>query len=236
MGRLTAHLRRAWRSRRFRQALFTWLAPALLSLVVLFGAHLRVQADTPPSTSELQQYLQNNQLGVYQGIGNDYPQIFYYYKDQSIAITNDEFPHLHPLASGQYVTWQGVVSGQAQVFLYDILNNTTLQLSLASPNEGIAMSGNHVVWQSWDGDYWQVYYYDGVQAQQITRDPNNSVRAVTDQRRIIYTEQLGPDDWKVQSYDVASGQQTTIRQGSTPTAAYPRIHEDGSVTTDFANY
>jgi hypothetical protein len=198
--------------------------------------HVRVQADTPPTASELQQYLQTNQLAVYQDIANEYPQIFYRYKDQNIAITTDEYPHLHPVASGQYVTWQGVVNGQAQVFLYDILANTTLQLSLAAPNEGIAMSGDHVVWQGWDGDHWQVYYYNGQQVQQITNGANNSVRAVTDQQRVVYAEQLGSDDWKVQSLDTSTGQVSVVREGTTVSAAYPRIHTDGSITTDFASY
>jgi hypothetical protein len=234
ISRLRSRRKIAWRP--VRQIVLAWILPLVLTLAILFGVHDRVKADPAPTATQLQQYLQHNQLGVYVDIANDYPQIFYPYNGQTVQLSDENYPHLHPMASGQYVAWQGVVDSQSQIFLYDVLSDSLLQLSSTGSNEGLYVYDNTVVWQSWDGQYWQIYYYDGTQVQQITSDQASSVRASIDGHQIIYAEQVGTDDWKAQSYDISTGQTSTISEGSTAATAYPHFNDDGSVSTAFVPY
>ncbi len=208
-----------------------WSLPVLLSVLLLFGLHSSVKADPAPSVTELQKYLQNNELKPYGQVAADYPQIFYLFNQQQVQLTTANYPHLHPVSSGQYVSWLGVINGQAQVYLYDVLTDNLLQLSLLAPNEGIYMYQNKVVWQSWDGQHWQVFYYDGTQVRQITSsDAVSSFRPALNTDQIIYTEQINTNDWRAQSYDISTGNVTTIRQGDIASTGYPRFTGNGIET------
>lgn len=233
MGRLNHAAGKLLTNQRLRQLILAWALPVILAAALLAGVHARVAANSAPSSNELQTFLQNNKLQVYENVADNYPQIFYLYNGQSYQITSENYAHLHPVASGHYVTWQAVVNGQGQVFLYDVLTGSQIQLSTVAPNEGIYMQDDKVSWQGWDGNNWQIYFYNGTTANQITTGPNSSVHSATNGRQIIYAEQLSNDDWKAQSYDLGTGQVTTIRQGDTASTAYPRFAADGSVTTAF---
>lgn len=246
MGRLKLETRRSsrdfakrWRSlntRRSRQVILSWSLPAFIVIAILFGVHSRVKADPAPSSSELQQYLQDHQLNVYESTAGAYPQVFYVYQGHQIQLTSDEYIHLHPLSDGQYVTWVAVIDGQTQVFLEDVLSGSTLQLSQTSPNEGVSIYQNQVTWEGWDGQRWQVFYYDGNQVKQITSGSNSSFHAIINASQIVYSEQLSNDDWKAQTYDTTTGQTATVREGDTVSTAYPSFASDGTISTTFVPY
>lgn len=229
MGQLAA----VYHSKRLHAAVRSWAIPVTIALLVLFGVHAVVKADPAPSSSELQVYLQNHELNPSEAVTGDFPQIFYRYNQQTVQLTSTSYIHLHPVSSGQYVAWVGIINGESQVFLCDVLNDSLVQLSSVSPNEGIYIHQNQVVWQGWDGQNWQIFYYDGSQVQQITNGSDSSYHAITDGKQIVYAEQLGIDDWKAQSYDIASGQVTTLRQGGTASTAYPSFDSSGNVQTAY---
>lgn len=216
-----------------RRIVAGWILPVLLSGAVLFGFHSQVRADPVPSRSELETYLAEKTLSVYTEARDNYPQVYYNFNRRPIAITGDNYPHLHPLVSGRYISWQGVVNGLSQIFLYDVLTDTRLQLSHSGVNEGHFIKDNKVVWQRWEGRRWQIYYYDGFNVRRITDGNNSSLRGSTDGRQIIYAEQLDTDRWKAQSYDIASGKVATIREGDTASTAYPQFNADGRISTAF---
>lgn len=216
-----------------RQLLIAWVPPVMLALAILVGVHSRVTADPAPSSAELQAYLQQNQLNVYEATAGSYPQIFYTYNHQHIQLTTDDYIHLHPISDGQYVAWVAIVDGQSQVFLDDVLSGSVLQLSLVSPNEGLQLYHNQLVWQGWDGQNWQIFYYDGSQVEQITNDSVSSFNAATNGSQVLYAQQLSADDWVAKSYDISSGQTATIREGDTVSTAYPSFNSDGTISTAF---
>jgi hypothetical protein len=222
-----------WRNQRLRRLATGWVLPILLSLTVLIGYHSQVRADPTPSTTELQAYLEHNQLNVYEEVAGDYPQIFYLYNRRPIQLTSDNYTHIHPAADGQYIAWLAIINGQTQVFLYDVLSDSLLQLSSASPNEGIYMHANQVVWQGWDGAHWQIFYYDGSQVQQITDNQNSSFHPIIDSHQIVYSEQLGNDSWRAQAYDLVTHQVSVVREGDTVSTAYPSFDSDGRVSTSY---
>jgi hypothetical protein len=244
MGRLTIAaakrgFRRAVGNRRLRQLLLAWALPLALTLAILFGVHSRVKADPAPSTTELQVFLQDNELSLFDEVSNGVPQVFYFFNHKPIQLTSADFGALHPISSGQYVAYLGIVDGLGQVFLYDVLSNSQIQLSLTAPNEGISMHHNKVAWQSWDGQHWQIYYYDGSFVHQVSSGATDSMNAAINDQTVLYAQDvggIGADDWKAQEYDMASGQITTVREGSGVTTAYPRFNTDGTISTDFVPY
>jgi len=233
MGRLNRSVlvrcRQLWR--RFR----SWALPLILTLGVLIGLHSRVQADPAPPKTELQTYLQTNQLELFDSVAEGYPQAFYFFNHRPIQLSHTAYPVLHPVASGQYVAWQGVVDGLGQVFLYDVLTDAQLQLSSLAPNGNISIRGNHVAWQGWDGNHWQIFYYNGLSVRQLTTGPTDAINAVTDGTRVAYAQQTPAGDWQAFVYD-PSDSTTVIRQGDLVSTGYPRFNGDGSISTDFVPY
>ncbi|HVW23686.1 MAG TPA: hypothetical protein VHB51_04370 [Candidatus Saccharimonadales bacterium] len=221
--------------RRYARPARPWVLPVVLTLVLLFGVHARAQADQP-SPSELQQYLQSNQLNVYEEPADGYPQIFYTYNKQPIQLTNDGYAHLHPISDGQYVAWLAQLNGQTQVFMEDVLSGGAIQLSQVSPNEGLVQHGAQLVWQGWDGHNWQIYFYDGTTVRQLTSGDTSSINAAFNGSKILYATQLAPDSWQAYQYDVSSGQASMLRTGDTVSTAYPRFNDDDTIATDFIPY
>ena len=52
---------------------------------------------------------------------NDYVQVYYMYNDRQIFLTTEAYNHVHPIASGQYVSWERIVDGANQIYIYDVL-------------------------------------------------------------------------------------------------------------------
>ena len=216
-----------------RRVVLAWVLPVVLSLSLLFGLHARAKADPAPTPSELQTYLQDNALSLFDDASSGLPQIYYFFNHKPVQLTTANFPALHPVSDGQYVAYIGEVEGLGQVFIDDVMTSSAVQLSLTAPNEGISMHGNQVVWQSWDGQHWQIFYYNGFVVQQITNADTDSINAVTNGQHILYAESVGLDDWKAQNYDIASGQTTTISEGNTSSTASPHFNDDGTISTAF---
>jgi hypothetical protein len=241
MGKLNIHsvnraLHRTVRNRRLRQLVLAWVLPIILTLAILFGVHSRVKADPAPPTSELQAYLQDNELNLFDDVSGGVPQVFYFFNHKPIQLTSADFGALHPISSGQYVAYLGVVNGLGQVFLYDVLANSQVQLSLSAPNESISIYHNKVAWQGWDGQHWQIYYYDGSSVQQLTNGDSDSVNASVGAQAVLFAQNVAGDDWKAQEYDPSTGQITTVREGSSVTTAYPKFNADSTISTEFVPY
>lgn len=231
MGRLTK--RRLRLPLPLRRALFNWGLPVVLTLALLFGVHARVRADTPPSTTQLEQYVQTHNLNVFTQTEGDYQQIFYRYNNRSYQITSAEYNHVYPVSSKNYVAWQGLINGESQIYVFDILTSTLTQVTTIGTNSEPYLYQNQVTWRHWNGTDWQIYYYNGLSVATITDGQTSSYRASTDGTRIIYAEQVGADDWKAQSYDIQSGQVSLVAQGTEAATAYPAFGSGGTITTAF---
>jgi|GEM_PF-3506078 len=235
MGQLNfSRIAKTVRSQRFSRSVRAWVLPVLLTLAILLGVHTRVKADPAPPASELLAYLQDSQLSLFEDSSTGLPQIYYFFNHKPVQLTNDpNIAALHPISSGQYVAYIGIVNGLSQVFVYDVLSDAPLQLSLTSPNEGVSIDGNQLAWQTWDGQNWQIDYFNGIEVKQLTSGGNNSINAQIKGQEVLYATQIGPDDWLAQEYDGASGQLTTIREGDTSSTAYPHFNDDGTISSEF---
>lgn len=212
-----------------------WILPLLVAASVIAIINTQVKADYAPNTAALAQYVQTHNLDAYHITDNGYQQVFYRFNGYQVAVTTDGYNHTALSGAGPFIAWQGLIGGGSQIFLYDVLTKTTVQLTASGTNESPRVSKNGMVtWQTWDGQNWQVMYYNGISVQQVTNDASHSsVSPVTDGSKIVYAEELAADDWKAQSYDIASGNVTTLREGDTVTTAYPQINANGSISTAF---
>jgi beta propeller repeat protein len=227
MGRL------AFKRPNFRP-FFGWLVPAVVALGVIYGVNSLVAADTPPDTDQLAQYLETNSLDPAVDSVEGYQQIYYPYNGQKVWLTSANYSHIKPVASGEYVAWEGLISGAGQIYIYDVLTHALTQVTSASTNQNPAVYQNSVAWESWQDNTWQIFYYDGFSIKQISADGVPSVRPSILYHQIIYAEQFS-DGWASLSYDLTNGQYTVLKTGDEASTAYPHFAADGSVHTGISD-
>lgn len=219
MGRLKrAHIH-GWAKRGLR-LVRAWAIPVIVALLVVFGAS-RVLASNPPTSAELATYLQSNTLQVGTESIDGKQQVYYVYNGEDFFITTDANNHTDAAASGQYVVWTTTINGQAQIFLYDVLSQSLLQLSSANTNLNPRLDQNKVVWEHWTGSSWQIDYYDGTSVSQVSQG-SVDVRPDIHSGLIVYAEQTGPGAWQDIEYDTSSSQYTTVQTGN-ETIAWPHF-------------
>lgn len=222
--------------RQIYQLITGWILPVTLTVGLLIGLHSFARADTPPSASEIQQYLTTNSLHVGTETVNGHQQVFYDFTNyRHIFITNTDYNNIHASASGQYITWQGLTNAGSQIFRYDLLNDSLIQLTSTGTNQNPFIYQDKLAWESWVDDRWQVFYYDGLNYRQLTNGQNSSIRPVVNGQQVIYAEQVS-STWRAIAYDIQSGQYTKLREADEPSTAYPRLASDGTVSTDVASY
>jgi hypothetical protein len=221
---------------RVRRLLLNWLPPVVIVVALLLGISSRVSASTAPNVDALTVYLQTHQLDLGNQEVKGYQQIYYIYNGERVFITEQGYNHVYAGASGQYIAWEGLLIDGGQIFLHNILTNSTIQLTSIGTNVEPSIYQDKVVWRSWDGVHWQLYYYDGLQIIRITNDNYSSIHASVNASQIIYAKQLSADDWQAESYNLATGQTSVIRRGDEASTAYPAFKSDGSVSTAFVRY
>jgi beta propeller repeat protein len=222
------------RLRRVRRVLIAWVLPAVVAVGVIFGVNSLVTADTPPNTDQLAQYLQTNSLDPAVESVEGYQQIYYRYNGQKVFLTGANYSHIKPVASGEYVAWEGLNSGAGQIYIYNVLTDALTQVTSASTNQNPAIYQNTVAWESWQDNSWQIFYYDGFSVKQISADGVPSVRPSIQGHQIIYAEQFS-DGWASLSYDLTTGQYTVIKTGDEASTAYPHFAANGSIKTGISD-
>jgi beta propeller repeat protein len=215
---------------RIQRAATAWILPALLSLALLFGLNSFAKADAPPTTDELSAYLQSNQLDVGVDSIEGYQQIYYMWQGSKVFVTSASYSHTQPMASGEYIAWEGLINGAGQIYVYDVLTHALTQITSSGTNQNPAVHGKLVMWESWETDHWVIYYYDGIGVFRLTTSQYSAVRPKSDGQQIIFANQE-PDGWNAWSYDLASGQYTLLRTGDEASTAYPHFKNDGSIST-----
>lgn len=214
----------------------SWVLPALVAVIVVFGLHPGVKADPAPTTDELTTYLGSHNLSLGTDLVNGYQQVYYTYNGRQVYITTASYNHAYATASGAYVTWEGVYGDGGQIYMYNVLTKSEIRLSDRGTNSQPSIYKNTVVWRVWDGHYWQIDYYDGMTVRRITEGSNSAVRPSINGQKIIYAQQVAVNDWQAQAYDIASRQIITIRRGDEVSTAYPMFGDAAGITTAFTAY
>ena len=197
--------------------------PIALACVIVTGAHLAL-ASTDPTTEQLAEYLQTNQLFVSSEAINGFQQIFYSFGDSKVFLTEGNTNHSRPISSREYVTWLETIEGTNQLFLYNVITKSKLQLTGYSVNQNQVMDGNRVAWETWVNDRWQIMYYDGFTVRQLSSG-DTAVRAAINGNKIVYAQQKTISVWDILLYDVSTNQ-TEIIKTTDEQNAWPRFDGD----------
>lgn len=227
MGRLVRH---SWPLKLLR-----WAALLVVSLILVFSIGSYVRAGTPPTVSELAEYLKSNQLKVGADTFENYQQVYYLYEGSKIYMTGAPYNHTNPASSGEWITWQGYEDGTSQIYLLNILTEAHLKLTTTGQNQNPSVNGNLVMWESWENERWVIRYYDGQFSYRLTDGTASAVRPRSDGKSIIYAEQ-GSAGWTAKRYDLATQQTEVLATGDEADTAYPRFSRDGAVTTGIQQY
>lgn len=213
-----------------------WAIPVIIALAAVFGLNQALAA-TPPTTDELTEYLQSNQLQVGSESIDGRQQIYYEYSGNRIFITSSSNNHIHPVAAGRFITWEEVIKGESQVIVYDVLNQTSLSLSTFSNNQNpVVDSQGQVVWERWIDEKWQIIYYDGALTTKQLSFDSTAIRPDIRGTEVVFAQYSAADDlWHNIKYDLVTDQ-TTDLGGSNGTAAWPHFNEDGSVSGEPTSY
>jgi hypothetical protein len=213
-----------------------WIIPVIVAGVGISGVNLAL-ADTTPPPSRLEQYLQDVQLIPHSEAVENYQQVYYLFGKQKVFVTSDNMNHTNPISSGRYIVWLGSSNDvTSQVYLYDVLTNTTLQLSGLSTNTYPDMDGNHVVWQQWVDNGWQVMYYDGLQVIQISSGASSfRPRILGDM--IVYVTYDANDvnhaPWHIIQYDTLTGQSSLVSATDKTTQTWPHFSNKGELKNKY---
>ena len=200
----------------------SWVTAITIAATMLFGIHTFVRAATPPTATELTNYLVNNELFV--GIANvdGYDQIYYFYNNERFFITTDAYNHSSPKANKQYITWQGELNGGGQIFLYNVLTGVRTQLTATGVNEGPSLYLNRVVWRRWMGSYYNIFYYNGTTIANITNNTNSSISPTITNNQIAYVTRVSATRWSVFGYNTSTLNTTTLLSNTTYLNSFPR--------------
>ncbi|MFH1319449.1 MAG: PKD domain-containing protein [Bacteroidota bacterium] len=128
---------------------------------------------------------------------------------QVIQLTNNSTIDQKPRVSGNYIIWQGSDGSDNEIYLYDIINDTTIQLTNNALGENDPeISGNKAVWWASVGGNYEIFYYDGASVTQVT---NNSVNdwypRISGNNAVWYSNADG--DYEIYLYDGATTTQIT---------------------------
>ena len=147
-----------------------WIIPLFVA-VGLFVAVRPAFAQVMEGQTDLAQYLTSNNVDVGSETVNGYAQVYYDYNGSRKFITSGSVSSRMPVSSGEYIAYVSDINGLGQVFLYNVLSESTAQLSFTGNNLNpkIDKSGK-VVWEGWSNNdsTWQIYFFDGKSIAQLT--------------------------------------------------------------------
>lgn len=195
----------------------TWLFPLLIA-AVLFAVVRPALAQTVPGGG-LSEYLASGSVEVGTEDIEGYQQIYYLYQDKKTFITQGSVNSTLPDSHGDYIVYRKSINGLDQIFLYDILADSTVQLTMTGNNTNPRVDEGKVVWEGWDGETWQIFYFNGESTKQIT-DGVTSVNPDIDGGNIVYARR-DASGWRTVLLMTSNNKTYDVQVGDE--AKYPRI-------------
>lgn len=201
---------------------------------LLFGIFIYIKtSEIPtPSTNDISQYLESNDLRVGNQIVNDFQHIYYDLGRYRVSVTEGESNNVNPVTSGQYIAWisTGYGDNQRLVYLYDALSRITTQISFYGNASLLDIDSNRIVWQENVTGEPQVFYYDGHTVQQLG-DRLPSLRPRIRGNSIVFAQYLAPDTYQSVLYDIDGGKTKVVSKGSASLAGWPQFKGE-EITTN----
>lgn len=229
------------RSKNAVRFLKNWTIPAILVLGCFIFINSQTFATPDPTKDELRTYLKDNSLEVGAESIDGYQQIYYIYDDLKFFVTKNQRNHTQPVVSGKNIAWVETIDGFPQIFLYDVIEKTSLQITQTGTNVSPDISGDKIVWEGLQDGVQQVFYYDGFELYRLSSN-YTSLRPKIKKDIAVFAQYTGEEDkpWRVISYDLSRvGQEVlegqdppdkVIKEGYEPDS-WPSFTDKGVKTT-----
>lgn len=147
---------------------------------------------------------------------NGYSQVYYEANKQRVFVTSGNENSHQPHRTGQYIVWTTLVNGVGQIFRYDILSDSKIQItsSLNNQNPRVSKEGL-VVWEGWDveRDNWQVKLFDGLSTKNISNPEEDSINPQIDGDMVVFSSRGADRVWQSNAYLVSDQSQVTVLKG-----------------------
>lgn len=153
---------------------------------------------------------------------NGYHQVFYVTDTGKIFITEGNLNATSPATNGEYIVYRRNMSaGSDGIFLYNILTDTTIQLSSSGNSTNPKIDRNReVVWQGSVDGSWQIFLYDGSGVKQLTSG-DTAVNSQIEGDNIIYARRNAAGEWRAETYSISKGKSIFIT--SSQSAKHPKL-------------
>ena len=192
-----------------------WILPLIIS-TLLFVVVRPALAQIAEQQSSLSDYLTSSDVIVGEETIDGYRQVYYEYQGQKTFITGGGLNNHDPVTAGKYIAYLKNIEGAAQIFLYNILSGTTIQLT----NTGVANSprvskeGN-VVWEGWvdENQKWQIFSFDGTSVRQITTG-DLSINPSIEGDKVVYARRDLAGLWRGSIYSLFAKEEKDITLGN----------------------
>lgn len=161
-------------------------------------------------------------------------------KNKVKQITENEYddtsPHYDP--ESMRVVWHRLIDGRYQIIMYDIMEDSELQLTFSKTNNmEPKVSDAGIVWQAWDNHDWEIMYFDGTYTEQLTDNDSQDVAPVIQDGYVLWNV-LGGDEQQARVYSIKTKETTSIVGYEGGTIINPRFvlvydteYENGDIVT-----
>lgn len=204
-----------------------WLIPLTIALV-LFSIVRPVFAQVVQGNIGLSEYLLTNSLKVGTDSIEGYTQVYYEYNGSRKYITLGNISKRMPVSNGEYIAFVSDIDGMGQVFLYNVLTESIVQLTFSGMNLNPKIdSKGRVVWEGWtSGDTtWQIYFFDGKSIEKLTNG-DLSLNPEISGEFIVYGRRNVSGTWTATLYSISDKKTIDISVGEN--ARNPKI-KDGKI-------
>jgi hypothetical protein len=158
---------------------------------------------------------------------NDYSQIYYVFEDKKNFLTSDNYPHGAPYTEGENIVWMEQIDGSWQIFYFNVLTGSTIQLTNSGNNVNPKVSNGNVVWEGWvpsmvpgQGGNWQLFVYDGKVIRQFTQG-DLATHPDIEGDYIVYARKNEGGLWRSEAYSIKENKTIDIDSGNT--TEYPHL-------------
>ncbi len=145
----------------------SWILPVFTAILVFVMVRPTL-AQVLEGEANLAQYLTTNNVEVGSEVVDGYHQIYYIFQDNKTFITNGSLNSTLPDTEGEYIVYRKSINGVDQIFLYNLISQSTIQITNSGNNTNPKISAGRVVWEGWTSDGWQVFFFDGTKVTQLT--------------------------------------------------------------------
>jgi len=202
----------------------SWLIPLFIA-IFLFIAVRPTLAQLAQQETDFADYLLSNNVEVESEVVNGYHQVYYIFQDNKTFITNGSFNSTLPDTEGEYIVYRKSMNGVDQIFLYNLVNQLTIQLTASGNNTNPRISQGKVVWEGWTNDGWQVFFFDGKSVRQLTTG-DLSMNPEIEGDNIIYGRKDVTETWRAVVYSISRNETQDITTGIA--AKHPAL-ENGKI-------